>query len=72
MTLWRLRWLLLPLLMLAARAWGAEDNFDFFSDQPIAETALVHVEPPKPEWMTIGGPVALLVFFFRCVFWCAG
>ncbi|HEX5277687.1 MAG TPA: hypothetical protein VFW42_08470, partial [Fluviicoccus sp.] len=68
MTLWRYRWLLLPLLALAARAWGAEENFDFFSDKPIPDAQLVHVEPPKPEWMTIGGPIALLGLFFTFCF----
>lgn len=50
--------------MIASVAWGAGDDFNFFSDQPIPEAAIVHVDPPKPAWMTIGGPVALLSFFF--------
>ena len=56
------------MLLLTARAWGAEEGFDFFSDKPIPEVQLVHVEPPKPEWMTIGGPIALLTFFFTFCF----
>ncbi|MCP5161490.1 MAG: hypothetical protein H7A00_07460 [Hahellaceae bacterium] len=52
------------LISLCSNVWGADANFDFFSDQPIEEAALVHVEPPKPAWMTIGGPIALLSFFF--------
>ncbi|RZU37062.1 hypothetical protein EV700_2929 [Fluviicoccus keumensis] len=66
---WRYRWLLLPLLVLTAQAWGADQaGFDFFSDKPIPDAQLVHVEPPKPQWMTIGGPIALLGLFFTFCF----
>ena len=56
--------LLLQLLLSSSTAIAAEDEFDFFSDEPIAEETLVLVPPPKPAWQTIGGPIALLFFFF--------
>ena len=63
-----MRWWWLPLLMFASLAWGAGDDFNFFGDQPIPEAAVVHVAPPKPLWMTTGGPLALLGFFFTLCF----
>lgn len=39
------------------------EDFDFFSEQPIAEEALIIVPPENPAWMTFGGPVALVCFF---------
>lgn len=47
---------------------AAEEGFDFFSEQPLAEESLIIVPEEKPAWMTIGGPVALLVFFFGACF----
>ena len=44
------------------------DDFDFFSDQPIAEDQLVELPPPRSAWVTVGGPVALLGFFFLQMF----
>jgi len=52
------------LLLGASPIWANDTGFDFFSDQPIAEETLIIVPPPKPAWMTIGGPIALVVFFF--------
>ena len=40
------------------------DNFDFFSDQPVAASEIVLLPPEKPAWSTIGGPIALALFFF--------
>jgi cytochrome c biogenesis protein CcdA len=42
--------------------WGADVGVDFFSDQPIPDAALVQLAPPKPAWMTVGGPIALMLF----------
>jgi len=42
----------------------ADENFDFFSNEPIAEESLIIVPPENPAWMTIGGPIALVCFFF--------
>ena len=47
---------------------AAPDNFDFFSDQPIAAGELVEVPPGKGPWISIGGPVALMAFFFVQMF----
>jgi hypothetical protein len=56
-------------LLLAAPSTRAEGtDFDFFSDEPIAEETLIIVPPPKPKWMTVGGPVALIAFFFFACF----
>jgi hypothetical protein len=44
------------------------DEFDFFSDQPIAADQLVELPPPKSAWVTVGGPLALLAFFFVQMF----
>lgn len=40
------------------------DGFDFFSEQPVAASEIVQLAPDRPAWQTIGGPVALLAFFF--------
>lgn len=42
----------------------AGENFDFFSDKPIQSAELVEVQPEKSVWITIGGPIALVIFFF--------
>ncbi|WP_293367800.1 hypothetical protein [Nevskia sp.] len=42
----------------------SKDSFDFFSDQPVAASDIVQLPPEKPTWQTIGGPIALLAFFF--------
>jgi hypothetical protein len=43
---------------------AAGESFDFFSDQPIEGEGLVTLPPEKGAWITIGGPLALLGFFF--------
>ena len=40
-----------------------DDDFDFFSDEPIAEEALVELPPEPSKWVSVGGPVALFAFF---------
>lgn len=42
----------------------AKDDFDFFSDQPVTGTQVVELPPPTPAWQAVGGPIALVVFFF--------
>ncbi|MGQ0586845.1 MAG: hypothetical protein ACT4PK_06550 [Gammaproteobacteria bacterium] len=44
------------------------EEFDFFSDQPIAADQLVELPPPKSAWVTVGGPLALFAFFFVQMF----
>jgi len=56
--------LLTSCFLFASPTWANDTGFDFFSDQPIAEETLIIVPPPKPAWMTIGGPIALVAFFF--------
>jgi hypothetical protein len=46
----------------------AEQEFDFFGDAPIAAEQLVELPAAKSPWVTIGGPVALVLFFFLQVF----
>lgn len=41
-----------------------KDGFDFFSDQPVAASEIVQLPPEKPAWQTVGGPIALALFFF--------
>src|ERR1051326_876381 len=41
----------------------AKDNFDFFSDKPVTQ-GVVELPPEKSRWLTIGGPLALIGFFF--------
>ena len=52
----------------APAASSAEPALDFFSDKPIADAALVHLPPPKPQWMTVGGPIALFLFFLLLIY----
>ena len=52
----------------ASTAPNAEPALDFFGDKPITEAALVHVPPPKPRWMTVGGPIALFLFFLSLIY----
>ena len=40
------------------------DNFDFFSDKPVESTQVVSLPPEKSKWITVGGPIALIAFFF--------
>jgi len=54
----------MTLLLCSLDTQAQDAEFDFFSDKPIAEETLIVLPPPKPKWMTIGGPLALVVFFF--------
>ncbi|MGH8441369.1 MAG: hypothetical protein ACRETF_00510 [Nevskiaceae bacterium] len=51
-----------------APAADSAGEFDFFSDQPIVSGELVELPPPKSAWITVGGPLALLAFFFVQMF----
>lgn len=44
------------------------EEFDFFSDQPIAADQLVELPPEPGAWVSVGGPIALLAFFFVQMF----
>ncbi|HEY0915614.1 MAG TPA: hypothetical protein VGE22_12150 [Solimonas sp.] len=48
----------------AQQAAPAGDDFDFFSDQPVESAAVVELPPEKPLWLTVGGPLVLIVVFF--------
>lgn len=71
-SMWRLLAVFLLLFSTATIAWGAEPptgstaepQVDFFSDKPVPEAAVVQLPPEKPAWMTIGGPIALVIFGF--------
>jgi len=52
----------------AADAAPAAGEFDFFSEQPIATGELVELPPQKGAWVTVGGPIALVAFFFLQMF----
>ena len=39
-------------------------GFDFFSDKPVESKDVVELPPEKSTWITVGGPIALLMFFF--------
>lgn len=41
---------------------AAGDNFDFFSEAPVESAEVVELPPEKSRWITIGGPLALLLF----------
>jgi hypothetical protein len=47
------------------------DEFDFFSDVPVESAEIVELPPEKSRWVTVGGPLALLTFFFLLIgfFW---
>lgn len=47
---------------------SAPDNFDFFSDKPVQSEQVVELPPEKSKWITIGGPIALVGFFFFVLF----
>ena len=51
----------------SAAAEPAADEFDFFSDAPVQSAAVVELPPEKSRWITIGAPVALIVFFFLII-----
>lgn len=48
----------------AAQQAPAQDNFDFFSDKPVEAAEVVQLPPEKPQWITLGGPLALFALFF--------
>ena len=65
----RLPSLLLSLALLLTAPWAhaQDDDFDFFSDEPISEEALIEIPPEPSAWITVGGPLALFGFFaFLC------
>lgn len=41
----------------------ASETFDFFSDAPVADAAIVQLPPEPSAWLTIGGPIALVGLF---------
>lgn len=43
------------------------DDFDFFSDAPVQSAEVVELPPEKSRWITIGGPLALMAFFFLII-----
>lgn len=49
----------------------ADDGFDFFSDAPVDAEAVIELPPEPSAWLSIGGPLALIGFFFFLlgVFW---
>ena len=57
-----------PTTVAAPSPTSAEPALDFFGDKPIADAALVHLSPPKPLWMTVGGPIALFLFFLTLIY----
>ncbi|WP_370262449.1 hypothetical protein [Limnobacter sp.] len=40
----------------------AQDDFNFFSDAPVSAEAVVVLPPEAPLWISVGGPVALVLF----------
>jgi hypothetical protein len=38
------------------------DNFDFFSDKPVTGDDVVVVPEEKSKWITVGGPIGLVLF----------
>lgn len=55
---------LLVVLLLSVSEASVAEEFNFFSEEPIAEEELIIVPPEKPAWMLYGGPIALVCFFF--------
>ena len=41
-----------------------KDDFDFFGDKPVTGAQVVELPPEKSAWIGIGGPLALIAFFF--------
>jgi hypothetical protein len=61
--------LLFFLFICTANVFSQGDLEEFkFGETPIQESELIHTPPPKPEWLQIGAPIALLSFFFLLVF----
>ena len=38
----------------------AAEKFDFFSNAPVTDAAVVQLPPEPSAWLTIGGPVGLV------------
>jgi hypothetical protein len=51
-----------PLEAAKPAATGAGDNFDFFSDKPVSSDDVVVVPEEKSKWITVGGPIGLVLF----------
>ena len=49
----------------------AAESFDFFSDAPVQAEDIVELPPETSKWIRIGGPLALIGFFFLLLgfFW---
>ena len=43
-------------------------SFDFFSDKPVQSEQVIELLPEKSKWITVGGPIALVGFFFFVLF----
>ncbi|HEY1059948.1 MAG TPA: hypothetical protein VGE55_14575 [Limnobacter sp.] len=41
---------------------NADASFDFFSDKPVESQDVVVIPPEQSHWITVGGPIALLLF----------
>ena len=41
----------------------AEVKFDFFSDAPVTDAAVVQLAPEPSAWLTVGGPIGLIALF---------
>lgn len=41
----------------------AEEKFDFFSDAPVTDAAVVQLAPEPSAWQTVGGPIGLIALF---------
>ncbi|MES0875214.1 hypothetical protein [Sinimarinibacterium thermocellulolyticum] len=54
-----------------AAAQVADDDFDFFSDAPVTSSDIVELPLPPSRWISVGGPLALIAFFFLLIgfFW---
>ncbi|MES3039730.1 MAG: hypothetical protein V4730_01065 [Pseudomonadota bacterium] len=39
------------------------EKFDFFSDAPVVDAAVVQLAPEPSAWLTLGGPIGLVLFF---------
>lgn len=46
----------------------SQEAFDFFSDEPISAEAIITLAEPLPVWQTVGGPIALGLFFILLCF----
>lgn len=46
----------------------ADPAFNFFSDAPVESAAIVQLAAEPAPWLSIGGPIALVAFFFAICF----